>query len=69
MPLPMFRGGSYRGFEIEGDSMEPGFHAGDWVFGRAVDSLMDVQNQSVYVVVYMTPCLLSGLLKRLMVSD
>tara|TARA_B100000900_G_scaffold231981_1_gene197043 strand:- start:998 stop:1792 length:795 start_codon:yes stop_codon:yes gene_type:complete len=51
MPLPMFRGGSFRGFEIEGDSMEPAFHAGDWVFGRAIDSLMDVQNHEVYVVV------------------
>ena len=44
MPLPMFRGG-YRGFEIEEDSMEPGFHGGDWVFGRAIDSLMDVKSK------------------------
>lgn len=64
MPLPMFRGGSYRGFEIEGDSMEPGFHAGDWVFGRAVDSLMDVQNQSVYVVVLHDSVLIKRVVKE-----
>ena len=64
MPLPMFRGGSYRGFEIEGDSMEPGFHEGDWVFGRAVDSLMDVQNQSVYVVVLHDSVLIKRVVKE-----
>ena len=64
MPLPMFRGGSYRGFEIEGDSMEPGFHAGDWVFGRAIDSLMDVQNQSVYVVVLHDSVLIKRVVKE-----
>ncbi|HAB89948.1 MAG TPA: DNA-binding protein [Bacteroidetes bacterium] len=64
MPLPMFRGGSYRGFEIEGDSMEPGFHAGDWVFGRAIDSLMDVQNQSVYVVVLHDSVLIKRVIKE-----
>ena len=60
----MFRGGSYRGFEIEGDSMEPGFHAGDWVFGRAIDSLMDVQNQSVYVVVLHDSVLIKRVVKE-----
>ena len=64
MPLPMFRGGSYRGFEIEGDSMEPGFHGGDWVFGRAIDSLMDVQNQSVYVVVLHDSVLIKRVVKE-----
>ena len=55
---------SYRGFEIEGDSMEPGFHGGDWVFGRAIDSLMDVQNQSVYVVVLHDSVLIKRVVKE-----
>lgn len=51
IPLPEFRNASYRGFQIEGDSMLPNFHPGEWVLGKAVGNIGEINNNKVYVVV------------------
>lgn len=51
IPLPEYRNASYRGFQVEGDSMLPGFYPGEWVLGRAVNTISDVGNGAVCVVV------------------
>lgn len=51
LPLPQFRNATYRGFQVEGDSMLPRIHPGDWVIGRAMNSFDEVMDSRVYVVV------------------
>ena len=51
IPLPEFRNATYRGFQIEGDSMLPDYRPGEWVMGKAVASIEEASNNKVYVIV------------------
>lgn len=51
LPIPEFRNATYRGFQVEGDSMLPNLQPGDWVLARAVESLEEVSPNKMYVVV------------------
>ncbi|PZD78045.1 LexA family transcriptional regulator [Mesonia sp. K7] len=51
MPLPQFRNATYRGFQIEGDSMLPDFYPEDWVLAKAISSLDEASDHKVYVFV------------------
>lgn len=51
MPLPEFRNATYRGFQVEGDSMLPNLHPGEWVLAKAVESLEEISPNKMYVVV------------------
>lgn len=51
LPIPEFRNATYRGFQVEGDSMLPNLKPGDWVLARAVEDLDDVSANKMYVVV------------------
>jgi SOS-response transcriptional repressor LexA len=51
LPLPQFRNASYRGFQVEGDSMLPNMVPGDWVLARAVENWQDISPNRMYVVV------------------
>ncbi|HLS30685.1 MAG TPA: LexA family transcriptional regulator [Flavobacteriaceae bacterium] len=51
LPLPEFRNATYRGFQVEGNSMEPNLRAGEWVLGKAVDNLSDVNEGKIYVII------------------
>ena len=51
MPLPQYRNATYRGFQIEGDSMLPNFRPEEWVLAKAVPNLSDASDHKVYVVV------------------
>ena len=51
LPLPQYRNATYRGFQIEGDSMLPNFQPEDWVLGKAITSMDEASNNKVYVVV------------------
>lgn len=51
LPLPQYRNATYRGFQIEGDSMLPNFMPDDWVLGKAIASMDEAYNNKVYVVV------------------
>jgi len=51
IPLPEFRNATYRGFQVEGDSMLPNIRPNEWVIGRAVASIADISDNRVCVIV------------------
>jgi len=51
LPLPEFRNATYRGFQVEGDSMLPNLQPGEWVLAKAVEGLEDLNPNKMYVVV------------------
>lgn len=63
MPLPQFRNASYRGFQVEGDSMFPNIHSGDWVLGKSVPDISEAPNNRVHIVVLKDSVLVKKLQK------
>ena len=63
IPLPEFRNATYRGFQVEGDSMLPNYYPGEWVLGKAVPDLEQTSNNKVYVVVLYDSVLVKKLQK------
>lgn len=61
LPLPRFRSGSFRLFQVEGDSMVPALEPDEWVIAQAVSNIEDVDRDAVCVVVTAT----SVLIKRM----
>ncbi|WP_108869665.1 XRE family transcriptional regulator [Aquimarina aquimarini] len=51
IPLPEYRNATYRGFQVEGDSMLPLLEPKEWVIGKAVNNLAEVSNNTICVVV------------------
>ena len=51
LPLPEFRNATYRGFQVEGDSMLPNIRPKEWVLGRAVAHIAEASNSKIYIVV------------------
>ena len=51
LPLPQFRNATYRGFEVEGDSMLPSLLPGEWVLGRAITAIDEVADGGICVIV------------------
>jgi len=51
IPLPEYRNASYRGFQVEGDSMMPNLRPGEWVLGKAIPSIREISANKIYVVV------------------
>lgn len=51
IPLPEFRNASFRGFQIEGDSMEPLFKTGEWVLGKSVNRIQELSPDSICILV------------------
>lgn len=51
IPLPQYRNATYRGFQVEGDSMLPNIRPNEWVLGRAVTSLSEASDSKIYIVV------------------
>ena len=51
LPLPEFRNATYRGFQVEGDSMTPSLYPKEWVLGKAVDSIDNLDRNAICVVV------------------
>lgn len=50
-PIPEYRNATYRGFQVEGDSMLPTFRPSDWVLAKGVESLEYASDNKVYVIV------------------
>lgn len=48
--LPNLKDGTYRAFEVEGDSMKPTIHAGDIVICRYVENWFHVMDNRIYLV-------------------
>lgn len=51
LPLPEYRNASYRGFQVEGDSMLPNLKPGEWVLARALSSIKEISANKIYVIV------------------
>lgn len=51
IPLPEFRNASFRGFQVEGDSMMNMLRPNEWVIGRAIGELDEMEDGQVYVVI------------------
>ena len=51
IPLPEFRNASYRGFQVEGDSMLPNIRPNEWVLGKAVPNISEASDSKIYIVV------------------
>jgi phage repressor protein C with HTH and peptisase S24 domain len=49
--LPNLKDGTYRAFEVEGDSMKPTIHAGDIVICRYLENWYHVMDNRIYLVV------------------
>lgn len=49
--MPQLTNGTFRCFEIQGNSMVQTFFNGDFVFGKYVESISDLKNNDVYVIV------------------
>lgn len=50
-PLPQYRNATYRGFQVEGDSMLPNLRPEDWVLAKAIPSITEASDHKIYVVV------------------
>lgn len=51
IPLPEFRNASFRGFQVEGDSMTPALQSEEWIVGKAVEDWDTIKSNRMYVVV------------------
>lgn len=51
LPLPEYRNATYRGFQVEGDSMVPNLRPDEWVLAKAVDDISMINEGKIHVVV------------------
>ena len=64
LPLNEFRNATYRGFQVEGDSMLPSLYPGEWVLGRAVENLSLLDNHAICVIVLQDSVLVKKIQKH-----
>ena len=64
LPIPEFRNATYRGFQVEGDSMLPNLKPGEWVLAKAVEHIDDVSPNKMYVVVLQDAILVKKIIKK-----
>ncbi len=64
IPLPEFRNATYRGFQVEGDSMLPNLKPGEWVLAKAVEHIDDIGQNKIYVIVLQDAVLVKKIAKR-----
>ncbi len=75
IPLPEYRNASYRVFQVEGDSMQPGILADEWLVGRAEENLQHIAEGKIYIVVLKDSVLVKRLFRKndsqelLLISD
>lgn len=63
IPLPQYRNATYRGFQVEGDSMLPNIRPNEWVLGKAVPSISEASDSRIYIVVLQDSVLVKKLQK------
>ena len=51
IPSPEYRNGSFRAFQVNGQSMEPTLRTGDWLICELTESPKSIRNGEMYVVV------------------
>jgi SOS-response transcriptional repressor LexA len=63
IPLPEYRNATFRGFQVDGDSMMPALHPGEWIVGKAVDDWDNLSTNRMFVVVTVDSILVKKLQK------
>ncbi len=63
LPLPQYRNATYRGFQVEGDSMLPNIRPNDWVLGRSVPNVSEASDSKIFIVVLQDSVLVKKLQK------
>jgi phage repressor protein C with HTH and peptisase S24 domain len=63
IPLPEYRNATYRGFQVDGDSMLPNIRPNEWVLGKAVPSISEASDSRIYIVVLQDSVLVKKLQK------
>ncbi|WP_010179740.1 XRE family transcriptional regulator [Aquimarina agarilytica] len=63
-PLPQYRNATFRGFQVQGDSMYPHLKPNEWVIAKATDSINNLSNQRICVVVLKDSVLVKELHKQ-----
>ncbi len=51
IPSMEFRNGTFRAFQVNGQSMEPTLRTGDWLICEFTEKLKDIKNGDMYVIV------------------
>lgn len=64
-PLPQYKNATFRGFQVQGDSMFPHFKPKEWVIAKAVDNVKNLSNNKICVVVLKD----SVLVKQLRIAE
>ncbi len=64
LPLPEFRNATYRGFQVEGDSMLPNLKPGEWVLSKAIENIDQISANKMYVVVLEDAVLVKKIVRK-----
>jgi len=65
LPGNVFRGGTFRAFEVKGNSMEPTIQQGSWVIGQYVQDWLTLKDDYIYIVVMQDAILIKRILNRI----
>ena len=63
-PLPEYRNATFRGFQVQGDSMYPHLKPNEWVIAKAIDNFQHLSNKRICVVVLKDSVLVKQLHKK-----
>lgn len=63
-PIPEFRNATYRGFQVEGDSMLPNLRPNEWVLAKAVAHIDHISTNKIYVVVLYDSVMVKKILRN-----
>lgn len=64
IPLPEYRNATFRGFQVDGDSMTPALQSGEWIWARAVDDWDALNDKYMYVIVTVDSVLVKKIRKE-----
>ncbi|MGB3591927.1 MAG: S24 family peptidase [Nonlabens sp.] len=64
IPLPQFKEGSYRAFQVDGDSMTPVLQSKEWVMAKAVENLRQANDNRIHVIVTDSTVVVKKLIKQ-----
>lgn len=63
IPLPQYKEGSYRAFQVQGDSMLPVLQPAEWVMAKAVENMRLANDNRIHVIVTVDSVLVKKLRK------
>jgi len=65
LPGNQFSGGTFRAFEVKGNSMEPTIQQGAWVIGQYLQDWTSIKDDYIYIVVMQDAILVKRVLNRI----